>query len=145
VLKIRQSTLLQQDSGATAVSSSQPTSSSISNPCEIDDGMGCVKAAERLNPSLEQSPRGSLRSLSVEQLRSKSNFLPYSLNSPRNTIGGIGRQRLLASLLFESSAPSVNQANSGRVKELLSSDYQKSKEQKQLITANGNRKVHHHS
>ena len=131
----------QQHTGAEVIPSFQPTPSSISNPCEIDNDIGSSKA-EGLNSTSSQQSQGFSRSMTVGKHRSTSKFSPYSSNTPRGTIGEIHRQQLLDSLLL-GSALSANQANTGSAKELLSSDYQKSQEQKQLIITNGNSMVDH--
>jgi len=135
VLSIRQSTSSPQHTDLAVVLSSSLTATSLANSSDMNNGMGC-SILERRNPSPQQS-QGFF-----DKLRAVSNMLPYSSNSTRDPIGGIHRQKLLASLLF-GSAFSINQANSGNAKEWLSSNHQKSQEQKQLIIINENSKVHH--
>ena len=79
--------LFQQHTGAAVVPSSQPTHSSISNLCEIDNDMGISKP-ERLHLNSSQQSQGFPRSF-AEHIRSRSNLLPYSSNTPRGTNEGI--------------------------------------------------------
>ena len=114
----KQTPLLQQDSGATVVSSSSPNRSMASNmiiPCDGYDMLNRI-----ILKCFNSSPS------------KQSQELPHDLrNKPRYTNEQNHRQQLFASMLFGCSA-TINKTNTNRANQLVSiNNLQKNLEQKQ--------------